>query len=283
MTFNVQLLPLIAGVLEGRVSVPAAALGRFPRGDLDSNERASLVANDLVSIPDAERPDVIALNEVFNEDGRQVLLDALTPIYPHCVASIQEKDLEEDAGLMVLSRIPFSPLPGGASSARHFFSVDAGADSWASKGALMVRLNTPAEVTTLVFTHLQAAYDAEDQYREVRAKQFVELVEWAYGLLGNDPANWRSLVIAGDLNVRGDPGMESDEWHDLFTRNPLISSRLVDSWVEMRPPGGSQDVDPGLTHRERPTGAEMRLDYFARAKPSGGVDELVAHRMTIGH
>ena len=104
MTFNVQLLPLIAGVLEGRVSVPAAALGRFPRGDLDSNERASLVANDLVSIPDAERPDVIALNEVFNEDGRQVLLDALTPIYPHCVASIQEKDLEEDAGLMVLSR-----------------------------------------------------------------------------------------------------------------------------------------------------------------------------------
>ena len=50
----------------------------------------------------------------------------------------------------------------------------------------------------------------------------------------------------------------------------------------MRPPGATEDVDPGLTNRSRETQAEQRLDYICRFKTLDGVD-LVAHHMRVGH
>jgi hypothetical protein len=282
MTFNVQLLPVIAGLFEGTVSVPQFLIGLFPKGAQDSIDRAEAVAADLLTIPARERPHVIGLNEVFSEDGRKVLIERLEPVWPHVVESVHEGDLEEDAGLMVFSRIPFQPLPDGGDRAELFYSTDAGDDSWASKAAVLVQVDLPVESTTLVFTHLQASYVGDDQHRSVREDQLRELVEWLDGFFDHDPGKWANLVVAGDLNVRGDPDMTTYDWFDVFDRPHPFGDHFTDTWTEMRPPGAPEDRDPGLTNRDRGTGERRRLDYLCRAKP---IDhrQLVAHHARVGH
>ncbi|CAN5429119.1 hypothetical protein BH20CHL6_BH20CHL6_17910 [soil metagenome] len=283
MTYNVQLLPLIAGVFEGTVSVPQALLGLFPKGATDSIARAEAAAKDLLAIPVRERPHVIGLNEVFSEDGRSTLIDALQPVWPHVIESVHEGDLEEDAGLMVFSQLPLQSLPNGSDRAERFYSTDAGDDSWASKAAVLVQVDTPVEATTLVFTHLQASYIGEDQHRAVREAQLREVRELVEEVLGPDPGVWAHVIVAGDLNVRGDAGMKSDEWFDIFDRpGHPFGERFADGWIEMRPPNESRDHDPGSTHRVRATQEEMRLDYLCRLKPLDA-HELVAHHMRVGH
>lgn len=44
MTFNVQLLPVIAGVGEGTVSAPAGIAGLVPAGATDSTARAKAMS-----------------------------------------------------------------------------------------------------------------------------------------------------------------------------------------------------------------------------------------------
>ena len=283
MTFNVQLLPVIAGVGAGTVSVPAGIVGLIPGSASDSIAQAEAVAADLLDIPPAERPDVLALNEVFSEDARDVLINQLTPEWPHVIESVHEGDLEEDAGLMVFSKLPFVTLPGGGDRRERFYSDDAGADSWASKAAVLVQVNRPAEHTTLVFTHLQAAYDTEEQYRDIRKSQLAEIRELVAEVLGSSPNTWQNVIVAGDLNIRGDLDATSNEWFDVFdTAGEPFGELFADSWIEMRPPAASVDLDKGLTNRNRETQAEQRLDYICRFKTIDGTD-LVAHHMRIGH
>jgi len=283
MTFNVQLLPVIAGVGAGTVSVPAGIIGLIPGAASDSIERAEEVADDLLTIPPNERPDVLALNEVFSEDARDVLVNRLKPEWPHVIESVHEGDLEEDAGLMVFSQLPFRTLPGGGDRRERFYADDAGSDSWASKAAVLVQVGRPAEVTTLVFTHLQAAYDTEEQYRDIRKSQLAEIRDLVAEVLGSSPVNWQNVIVAGDLNIRGDIDATSNEWFDIFDNaSDPFGELFADSWIEMRPPGATEDVDPGLTNRSRETQAEQRLDYICRFKTLDGVD-LVAHHMRVGH
>ncbi len=283
MTFNVQLLPVIAGVSEGTVSVPAGIAGLLPGLAVDSIARAEAVADDLLAIAPTERPDVLALNEVFSEDARSVLINRLKPEWPNVIESVHEGDLEEDAGLMVFSQLPFLPLPGGGDRRERFYSDDAGADSWASKAAVLVQVGLPVERTTLVFTHLQASYDTEEQSRDVRKNQLAEIRELVAEVLGASPGSWQNVIVAGDLNIRGDVDATSNEWFDVFD-NPSdkFGELFADSWIEMRPPGVSEDLDPGLTNRNRETQAEQRLDYICRLKTMDGTD-LVAHHMRVGH
>ncbi len=283
MTFNVQLLPVIAGVGAGTVSLPAGVAGLIPGGAADSIAQAEAVADDLLKIKPAERPDVLALNEVFSEDARDVLITRLKPEWPHVIESVHEGDLEEDAGLMVFSQLPFRTLPGGGDRRERFYSDDAGADSWASKAAVLVQVNRPAEHTTLVFTHLQAAYDTEEQYRDIRKSQLAEIRDLVAEVLGSSPNNWQNVIVAGDLNIRGDLDATSNEWFDVFdTPGDPFGEVFADSWIEMRPPAASEDLDKGLTNRNRETQAEQRLDYICRFKTIDGVD-LVAHHMRVGH
>ncbi|NYG21177.1 hypothetical protein BJY17_001924 [Agromyces hippuratus] len=283
MTFNVQLLPVIAGVSEGTVSVPAGIAGLLPGGSADSIARAEAVAADLLKIKPKERPDVLALNEVFSEDARDLLIAELKAKWPHVIESVHEGDLEEDAGLMVFSQLPFLTLPGGGDRRERFYADDAGADTWASKAAVLVQVGRPAEVTTLVFTHLQASYDTEEQYRDVRKNQLAEIRDLVAEVLGSSPNNWQNVIVAGDLNIRGDLDATSNEWFDIFdTAGDPFGDLFADSWIEMRPPGVTEDLDPGLTNRNRETQAEQRLDYICRFKTIDGID-LVAHHMRVGH
>ena len=50
MTFNVQCLPLIAGVLDGSISIPGALVGLFPGTDDDAIDRATAICADLLAV-----------------------------------------------------------------------------------------------------------------------------------------------------------------------------------------------------------------------------------------
>lgn len=69
MTFNVQCLPMIAGALDGTISLPGLVLGLVPGSDSDAIDRAQSIVDALVALAADERPHVIALNEVFHEDA----------------------------------------------------------------------------------------------------------------------------------------------------------------------------------------------------------------------
>ena len=104
MTFNVQMLPLVAATWEGVSD--------------DAEERAERVADAILSIPPNERPDVIAFNEAFNEDGRD-RLEARLAAWPNKVLKIDNGVFDNDAGLMLFSRLPFHNLPTGGVQKEH--------------------------------------------------------------------------------------------------------------------------------------------------------------------
>jgi hypothetical protein len=162
-TFNVQFLP--------------STFNTMPAGDDVS--RAQRIA-DRISLADY---DIIALNEVFDEDSREVFVNTLKAEYPYFVAYIgDDAVIVEDSGLMLFSRFPFEALPdathkvdpdnlvaeaaGAVFEDVAFIEYDAsmGSDDWSGKGAAFVRIRNPGtqQVYNVAFTHMQASYPEEE-------------------------------------------------------------------------------------------------------------------------
>jgi hypothetical protein len=78
-------------------------------------ERAKTIAARILASP--QQYDVVCLQEVFDEDGRDVLFEALHVAYPHC---IKKSDAD---GISVVTEIAFgvaafsATIPGGAALA----------------------------------------------------------------------------------------------------------------------------------------------------------------------
>lgn len=274
MTFNVQMLPLI----------PLTVLGQSD----DAEERADRVADAILSIPVEERPDVIAFNEVFNEDGRDRLKDRLAA-WPNMVLKIDNGGLDNDAGLMLVSRLPFHNLPTGGELYEHFYTVAAGTDALAVKAVGIIQTNRPAEITTIAFTHLQASYDSEDEYRDVRERQLQEIFDALSAVLGPVASEWRNVILVGDLNIRGDSGAQTDEWTRNFkTSGSPFQMAFADGWrTWMHPPDVNNDPDDdpdpdrGYTNIDLETGKLQRLDYHCFTLPGVPATEAVPHHMFI--
>jgi endonuclease/exonuclease/phosphatase family metal-dependent hydrolase len=257
MTFNVQLLP----------SVVTSSGG-------ESEGRAERVVQALRALPASEQPDVIAFNEVFNEDGREKLYKGLAPVWPHAAYKLDDCMLAQDSGLMLVSRLPFAtlnvvapPFPGvikGGTVAFQAYDASAASDMLACKGVGVVQVMTPIGRVTLAFTHLQASYDGiEDQHRDIRAKQLDTIEGVLARLLGPEPNNWVWVIVMGDLNIRGDPSALSNEWAATFgPGSSLWQGPFADGWrTFMRPPGSSMELDPGFTNNDLESGLLTRLDY----------------------
>ena len=268
MTFNVQMLPLIALTTQGQSD--------------DAVERADRVADAILSIPVAERPDVIAFNEVFNEDGRDRLQDRLSS-WPNMVVKIDNGGVDNDSGLMLVSRLPFHNLPTGGVLYEHFYDEGEDTDALACKAVGIIQTNQPDEITTIAFTHLQASYSTEDEYREVREKQLQEIFNAVAAVLGPDSSEWRNVILVGDLNIRGDSGAETDEWSTTFvTSGTAFQNAFLDGWRSwMHPPGVQSDLDRGSTNINLQSGKQQRLDYHCFSMPGVPSTGAVAHHMFV--
>ena len=175
--------------------------------DWDMEKAAEALAQRII----ASGYDVIALQEVFDEDAKQVLSEKLLTHYRHQVVDIDSGDLQ-DSGLFLASKFPFFPVPSSMRShlnltastldaeivlngIRHrhtavladpevpdhlafrMFDECGGTlkDCLAAKGIAYVRLVVGDGVfANVFFTHLNSSYlDDDDNYANVRYWQLV--------------------------------------------------------------------------------------------------------------
>lgn len=201
-------------------------------------ERANLIADVL----DDGEFDVIALNEVWDEDdGKDVLEERLKATYSNYVKYVDSDGVKdaEDSGLMIFSKpsFQFESLPdehfkggdtvsseGDDSAKIAFDEYDdcSGFDCSAAKGAVMVRIKHPSSgrILNFIATHTQAdgenAEDRKNQLLQVlgdcassQTPPTEDLVHKTLGpsLAGDESlCNWSNqqwLVLLGDLNVNG--------------------------------------------------------------------------------
>lgn len=257
----------------------------FQESNLNIQVRANRISRAILDLPSRDQPDVIVFNEVFNDEGRKWLLNYLKFQYPNSVNKLEHPviDVEQDSGLMLFSKLPFQPLPTGGSHLFEVFERTAGDDSLASKGVGVVRVAGPYDPTTIAFTHLQASYDADNtDHMGIRADQFHFIREVLLKIAGTNPQHYANGVIAGDLNVKGDPDDPSGELNQVFagTAN-TFGGDFDDSWrMAMHPPNDLTDYDPGYTQRSTETLIPNRFDYQCmRRNPNFDIG-LVAHHLS---
>lgn len=270
MTMNLQLLPW---------GVETAVQGMTNRAE----EKAERIVNDLLALPANSRPQVIAFNEVFDDEGRATLISGLKSFWPHITKKISGLRLD-DSGLIVFSVFPFVTLPDGSDLYQEMFSDADGFDQLTAKSFGIVKVDAPLAGTTIIFTHMQASSDeVEDEFSEVRAKQFKQIFN-ALGEVLEDDGHLGRVVLMGDLNVRGDKGATAGEWATLFGKPPVGKpfGPLLDGWrTFMLPPGSPVVIDEGYTQRNVKTGLRQRLDYMCFCRPGHADFRLVPHRMFI--
>lgn len=271
MTFNVQLLPWLGDTAEGRSN--------------DAEAHANRVCEDILALADS--PDVIAFNEAFDEDGRRVLFERLSPGWPNVIEKVDGGILRDDSGLMLFSRYAFLPMAGG-NHAQHIYRDRVGTEKYANKGVAAVMIGTPVAPTIIAFTHLQAFYDYDGEHADIRRKQLDDVADFLEDLVA-DHAGWRgAAILMGDFNIRGDVPDDIDpaqqarpEWENLFdTPRARIFQWLCDGWNDyMHPPGllpPQKALDQGRSNIDFEHGNTLRrLDYMCFARP-GSADMMIS-------
>ncbi|MEM9593664.1 MAG: endonuclease/exonuclease/phosphatase family protein [Acidobacteriota bacterium] len=156
-------------------------------------ERAAIIAKNI----DRVRPDIVALNEVFDEDSRDLIVDILDSggFYPFHVDKVGSGFLEEDSGLMLFSRFPFLPMEldevhtygcgdveitNGSTfhecpdkllgfveykcDSSYAWDIINHPDCITDKGAAIVRIGLPSgEDLFVVFSHFVSTYGKDDE------------------------------------------------------------------------------------------------------------------------
>jgi endonuclease/exonuclease/phosphatase family metal-dependent hydrolase len=262
-----------------------------------SNEtRAGLIASKLL----ADDPDIIVLNEPFDEGARDVLVEELSSRYPTVVQKLKENlSLREDAGLMLFAKASALavPTPSGGECfqpgtsgtclvAFHRYRNRAGADALVQNGIGFVRLHNPATGRPLnvLFTHLQANERnlTLDESRAVRAAQIEEakvfINQWA-----PSSALDQDTVLAGDLNVRGAPDGEDDdpvfqEYGDRITGDSGFGGLgLEDTHRLAASPADPMFSFDGELNSAQRGGSRSRLDYILFRPAAIGTGACVQH------
>lgn len=181
LSYNVKMLP-----------------GIFGDGDEDLARARQISAAILATVPEY---DVVCLQEVFDEEAREVFSKELAREFPFQVAKSSDHDIfNEDSGLFFASRLEIS----GHSFVE--FDHSTGEDDWSDKGIFGARLEVE-RATLLVFqTHLQSSIEHSGvrvkQLRQIRAR-----IESALLRAPRSPAT--ACIVCGDFNVVGerDPGL----------------------------------------------------------------------------
>jgi hypothetical protein len=193
MTFNTQLLDtdyLSASLDPALIEAMLHAFGEIPDIEneygMDNDDRAESIAKAILNMN--PMPDIIALQEVFDDDAKDAFEQKLKATYPHYVYELDASDLDPlDSGLMLFSRFPFAHLPDNqykgsdvTEYTKQFgtvkewdddiafieFDDHSSFDAWANKGVGFVRIQVAAppysNYINVAFAHTQASYGADD-------------------------------------------------------------------------------------------------------------------------
>lgn len=260
------------------------------QSDVDAN----IIADRIIEMVNSEQAfDIIALNEVWDEDSKNTLVTKLSPLFPYYVKKFDEGndvygiDLTipkfEDSGLMLFSRFPMESFRAGSpvklrTSAFRCFSESSDIDKMAAKGVGVVVIRNPASYRLYVvaFTHLQ------DKDESVRVSQMKEIEQTIRQIRQLNPETTRGEVfVMGDLNIAGcspddvkplqynptAPGEQ--EWRKFFwNQSSYFTFPLYDSWAWT-----TSAFDRGFTS----PGGGSRLDYIIHEFEPGHEALAVQH------
>ncbi|MBL8753891.1 MAG: endonuclease/exonuclease/phosphatase family protein [Planctomycetes bacterium] len=229
----------------------------WPVGDV-ATARCAILAGRIVD----ERPDVVALQEVWDATAREPLL---VPGY-HAAWCDSPQGLLGQSGLLTLSRFPVLEAKSFA------FTGGSGLEALVGKGALRTVLAVSLDQRLAVWNvHLQSG-DAQ----ATRLRQLDELCGWI-AAAGDEPR-----VVVGDFNC----GPGCAEWPTFVTRLGAVGVVLgsgdqctydcrVNPLAAPEPPAGIDHVfvdrrahgghAPGWRIHDRPTDGRFLSDHFGVA------------------
>jgi endonuclease/exonuclease/phosphatase family metal-dependent hydrolase len=225
-------------------------------------------AREIARRINAEGYDIIVLNEMFDNEDRELLINALRrqwatagkqlysygpPDENHSLLGINlGKDLDEDGGVVIVSHFPIEPRQA------HMlvFKDSTGEDSLANKGVLHVRLRRGNECIDVFATHLQAGKGDADA---VRLKQLAQIRDFVR--THSDPRI--PVLLLGDMNIRSS-APDYRKMCDILNE----ARRFRDVWPMLRRDLGATN-DP----LNPSSGEAGRIDYILYA---GGSDSRYA-------
>jgi endonuclease/exonuclease/phosphatase family metal-dependent hydrolase/LysM repeat protein len=305
LTFNTYLLSPLMKCLPSTWSplmTPNMPIGGLAECliTVDTESAAGKIAQVLAK--NQTKYDIIALNEVWDEDAKDILKNALDDSFPFYVKYLNPDagfDVnEEDSGLMFFSKFPFVDMPKNPNPVLVSGNVECsvpcdvrsvyfgdeckGADCLANKGAGLVRVQqSSGRIVNIVFSHLQAYYDFETENSGVREKQLARIDQLVGQSLSNP--SWKSswnntewLLLMGDLNVNGFGRVGNALYK---AQNPNVGPVKKQEWWEKfgQPAVGKKqtplfdawgettsEVDWGATYI--PSDNTERLDYILASR-----------------
>ncbi|GMV94415.1 MAG: hypothetical protein AMXMBFR82_41930 [Candidatus Hydrogenedentota bacterium] len=245
ITYNVQFLPGSAGNQNERP---------------DPEYRARRIAEEVAAF------DIVALQETFDRDHRQIILDTLREQWGgelNTVISPQPDGFFTNGGCLIATRLPI--VESDAVVYKTFSSpADYGfrADGFAAKGVIFARIARSADrmgdTIDVFVTHMEARAD------DLRPAQYKEMA--AFIQAKSDPA--RPMILMGDLNTRG--GVE-------FRNDPESQYSLLMGALQEARPADVIDVWPALmgdalggTTEQDSIETGKRIDYIIIGNPGEG-------------
>jgi hypothetical protein len=277
----------------------------------ENEERAATIAKRIL----AHDPDVVVLNEVLDSDAADAFVAELHSRYPSYVEKIDDSwdSLLQDSGLMLFSKYPFmrfsneqgDPPESVETLGRAWVVVDGeeqddtepflhqvifeyreSGDHWAEKGAGLIRFQQRCAANTytvaVAFTHTQGGYldeGADFHVQNWARVKNLAAVKWLIedGLTPSQrTSDW--LILAGDLNVNGNP----DTFHEPpywpykeqiyksgidFGEGEIGSS--YDSGAEGRPHSQWQHVFDNIGAKWEADDKELHSFYSRGSSPNG--------------
>ena len=183
---NNQLAKNELKVLSWNIQMLPNALAVFSKA---LQKKQAFRARQIVNYLDSMDFDVIAFQELFDQDIKKFMIRRLRHKYPYIQKTKTKVGKLTSNGLMLFSNIPMKYLD-------HNVYVHAALeDKWAAKGAVLVELNWKGQNIQICNTHLQA-WDSpkaimarNEQLKEVRA------------LIEKNQDDSLAMLILGDLNT----------------------------------------------------------------------------------
>ena len=163
--------------------------------------------------------DVLVLTEAFQSRYKKQILKHLSESYPHHVIQKKKRGFLKfmPSGVVILSKYPFKLL------GQIYYEDCAIADCLATKGALLIEVTLPqGSRVQILGTHMQSS-NSEKIFR-VRKSQ----IEQIRVLLDEFRELGVPQIVAGDLNIDSQTGVEFGEMIEALSLNPLAESM---KWV----------------------------------------------------
>lgn len=197
LTYNTQMMPLIAGVVD-RLNQPGV--------------RVNVIPATIQSF------DVVVMQELFDKDYRETMVDKMSAFYPYhteVVGQVNEKLLT--GGVMIFSRWPIETQKDWV------YIAGSGLDDLAAKGVGYAVINKLGTRYHVFGTHLEAG--VSEALGQVRAQQLKEMSQF---INTQNIPNTEPVILAGDFNIDRD-SLEANPMRDTLQVKPLEERGYVNS------------------------------------------------------